>query len=117
MAKPGEHKTVQARILEYAQQIGWAFVPRSEAERRRGFDADATTMEDQARPASLYFGDVLHARITNFNPKYKEAEGAVVGELQHLPADITGNREVLTYLRNTAKFFDAEGNRELDLQV
>jgi len=23
MPKPGEHKTVQARILEYAQGIGW----------------------------------------------------------------------------------------------
>jgi len=22
-AKPGEHKTVQARILAYAQEIGW----------------------------------------------------------------------------------------------
>ncbi len=32
----GEHKTVQARILAYAQEIGWTFVPRAEAERRRG---------------------------------------------------------------------------------
>ncbi|MFO7601204.1 hypothetical protein [Desulfosarcina sp.] len=24
--KPGEHKTVQARILEYAEAIGWTFV-------------------------------------------------------------------------------------------
>ncbi len=26
--KPGEHKTVQARILAYAQEVGWTFVPR-----------------------------------------------------------------------------------------
>jgi type I restriction enzyme R subunit len=32
MVKPGEHKTVQARILEYAGAIGWSFVPREEAE-------------------------------------------------------------------------------------
>jgi hypothetical protein len=33
--KPGEHKTLQARILEYAEGIGWTFVPHEEAERRR----------------------------------------------------------------------------------
>ena len=26
--KPGEHKTVQARILKYATDIGWTFVSR-----------------------------------------------------------------------------------------
>ena len=28
MATPGEHKTVQARILAYAQEIGWTYVQR-----------------------------------------------------------------------------------------
>lgn len=37
MSAPGEHKTVQARILAYAQEIGWTYVPRAEAEVRRGF--------------------------------------------------------------------------------
>jgi len=32
--KPGEHKTVQARILAYAQEIGWFFVSREQAEQR-----------------------------------------------------------------------------------
>ncbi len=36
--KPGEHKTVQARILEYAEAIGWMLVSREEAEQRRGFE-------------------------------------------------------------------------------
>jgi hypothetical protein len=36
MPTPGEYKTVQARILAYAQEIGWTHVPRVEAERRRG---------------------------------------------------------------------------------
>ena len=43
MPQPSEHKTVQARILAYAQEIGWKFVPREEAEERRGFDPDAAT--------------------------------------------------------------------------
>ena len=36
MSKPSEHKTVQARIPAYAQEIGWTLVLRAEAERRRG---------------------------------------------------------------------------------
>lgn len=36
MNKTGEHKTVQARILAYAQEIGWSLVSREEAEERRG---------------------------------------------------------------------------------
>lgn len=36
MSKPTEHKTVQARILEYAEAIGWKIVSREEAEERRG---------------------------------------------------------------------------------
>ena len=32
MSKPGEHKSVQSRILAYAQEIGWTYVPRAEAE-------------------------------------------------------------------------------------
>ncbi|RME36418.1 MAG: hypothetical protein D6794_08520 [Deltaproteobacteria bacterium] len=53
MSRPGEHKTVQARILAYAQEIGWTFVPRAEAERRRGFDAGAATAEERARSRSI----------------------------------------------------------------
>ena len=39
MPTPGEHKTVQARILAYAEAIGWTLVSRKEAERRRGIAA------------------------------------------------------------------------------
>jgi type I restriction enzyme, R subunit len=61
MANPTEYKTVQARILIYAQEIGWSFGPREEAERRRGFDLDGATPKERARLASLYFSDLLHS--------------------------------------------------------
>jgi type I restriction enzyme R subunit len=115
MAKPSEYKTVQARIIGYAQQVGWTYVTREESEARRGFDPSAPTKEERAQAASPYFGDLLHAQVLNFNPNYKGAEGALVGELQRLTSDINGNREMLAYLRNQAKYFDAEQNRELDL--
>src|SRR6266852_5268419 len=115
MPAPGEHKTVQARILKYAQEIGWTYVPRAEAEGRRGFDPDAATPEERARKASLFFGDLLHAQVRAFNLKYKDAEGALIGEFQRFRADIYGNRDFLQALRNQHKFFCAEENRELDL--
>jgi type I restriction enzyme R subunit len=76
MPAPSEHKTVQARILAYAQEIGWTYVPRAEAEKRRGFDPDGASPEERARKTSLFFGDLLHTQVRAFNPKYKEAEGA-----------------------------------------
>jgi len=115
--KPGEHKTVQARILAYAQEIGWTFVPRAEAERRRGFDPDGVTPQERAHSASLYFGDLLHEKVLAFNPKYKEAEGALIGEFQRFHTDIYGNQDFLACLRNQYKFFCAEEDRELDLQL
>ena len=64
MPTPTEHKTVQARILAYAQDIGWTYVPRDEAERRRGFDPAGATPEERAHKASLFFSDLLHQLMT-----------------------------------------------------
>jgi len=114
MPTPGEHKTVQARILEYADAIGWTFVPREEAERRRGFDPDDSSAE-RARGRSLFFDDLLDAKVREFNPRYAEAEGALLGQFRHLHADIYGNRDFVEHLRNRGKFFDHEEDRERDL--
>jgi type I restriction enzyme R subunit len=107
--KPSEHKTVQARILEYAEVIGWALVSREVAEARRGKNGG------QECPPSLFFEDVLHAKVQEFNPRYAEAEGALTGKLRHLHSDIYGNREFVEHLRNRGKFFDHEEKRERDL--
>ncbi|MBN2123451.1 MAG: type I restriction endonuclease subunit R [Deltaproteobacteria bacterium] len=117
MPTPGEHKTVQGRILKYAQDIGWAFVPRSEAEGRRGFNPDGVSPSEQAAKASLYFDDLLYAKAREFNPRYSEAEGGLTGRLRRIQAGIFGNREFLGLLRNQGKFFCAEENRELDLKL
>ena len=92
MPKPSEQKTVQARILEYAQAVGWTFVPREEAERRRGFNSDVPP-KDGAKGRSLFFDDLLDARVREFNPRYAEAEGAFLGQFRHFHTDIYGNPE------------------------
>jgi type I restriction enzyme R subunit len=116
MSQPGEHKTVQARILAYAQEIGWSLVSREDAEGRRGFDPKAPPA-DRARNRSLFFDDLLDAQVREFNPRYAEAEGALLGQFRHLHTDIYGNRQFVEHLRNRGKFFDPEEKRERDLTL
>jgi type I restriction enzyme R subunit len=82
MPTPGEHKTVQARILAYAEAIGWTIVSREEAERRRGFEPSSPSglrrsgpevpPADRARNRSLFFDDLLDAKVREFNLRYAE---------------------------------------------
>jgi type I restriction enzyme R subunit len=116
MSKPTEHKTVQARILAYAEAIGWTIVYREEAERRRGVER----MKDEAgrmKGGSLFFDDLLDAKVREFNPRYAEAKGVPHARerFRQLHADIYGNREFVEHLRNRGKFFDHEEKRERDL--
>ncbi|MDQ3546744.1 MAG: hypothetical protein M3429_09575, partial [Verrucomicrobiota bacterium] len=78
MSVPGEHKTVQARILQYAQDVGWKVVSHEEAERRRGFNPNVP-YADRAKARSLFFDALLDAKVREFNPRYAEAEGALLG--------------------------------------
>ena len=114
MPTPGEHKTVQARILGYAEAIGWTIVSREDAEQRRGFDPEVPPA-DRAKNSSLFFNDLLDAKLREFNPRYAEAEGALLGQFRHLHTDIYGNREFVEHLRNRGKVFDHEEKRERDL--
>ena len=123
MSTPGEHKTVQARILAYAQEIGWSFVRTEEAERRRGFEPPSPSGlrrsgpegESRAKGVFLFFDDLLDAKVREFNPRYAEVEGALLGQFRHLHTDIYGNREFVEHLRNRGKLFDHEEKRERDL--
>ena len=108
MPTPSEHKTVQACILRYAEAIGWTFVPREQAEQRRGGTPASS-------PLSLFFDDLLDAKVREFNPRYFEDEGTLLGQFRHLHTDIYGNREFVEHLRNRGKFLDHEENRERDL--
>ncbi|MDW3651013.1 MAG: HsdR family type I site-specific deoxyribonuclease [Bacteroidia bacterium] len=117
MPKPGEHKTVQARILKYAKEIGWTFVPRSEAESFRGFDQSKTSPAEKAKNASAFFTDHLYEKVIQLNPEYTESKGALIGDFSRLHHDIWGNQNFHQYLRNEATFFHPGENREYDLKL
>lgn len=63
MPVPGEYKTVQARILAYAQEISWTYVPRAEAERvAKIFPLTLTLPEGRAREVIEQQSKNLRAR-------------------------------------------------------
>ncbi|MDR0604106.1 MAG: HsdR family type I site-specific deoxyribonuclease [Bacteroidales bacterium] len=117
MATPNEHKSVQARILKYAQEIGWQFVPQSEAESCRGFDSSATSPRERAKNASRFFVDMLLEKVRQFNPTFKEEKEELLRLLDKpLPA-IHGNRDFLNYLKGEKTYFCKDENREFNLTL
>lgn len=110
----GERKTVQARILDYAEAIGWTIVSREEVQQRLGFDPEVPPAYC-AKGRSLFFDDLLDAKVREFNPHYTGAEAALLGAFRHQHTDIYGNRDFVEHLRNRGKCFEHEENRERDL--
>ena len=89
MSNPEEHKTVQARILAYAQEIGSSFISREVAEQRRASSPEGyagtsghSASTEQIRSLSLFFD----AKVWEFNPRYAEAEGALLRQFRLLQA-------------------------------
>ncbi len=80
MAESSEHKTVQAHILQYAQEIGWTHVPFAEPKTRRGFDPDRAMTEalvlHQLMTAQTRVHDVDLSELGSDAEATKRAEGA-----------------------------------------
>ena len=55
--KLGEHKSVQVRILEFADALGWNIVSREVTEQCRDFVSDSD-LKNQAKGVSLFFDDL-----------------------------------------------------------
>lgn len=117
MAKPTEHKSVQARILKYANEIGWTIVSQGEAEGRRGFDTSAASPREKAKNASRFFSDTLFEKVKEFNPKFKDSKADLLRVLDLPLPTIQGNRDFLFYLQGEKTFFSKEENREFNLML
>lgn len=115
MATPTEHKSVQARIIKYACEIGWNFVPHSEAETRRGFYHTAASPREKAKTASRFFTDALFEKVKEFNPKFKDSKEDLLRLLDLPLPTIHGNRDFLQYIQGEKTFFSKEENREFNL--
>lgn len=117
MAKPSEHKSVQARILKYAQEIGWRFVSQSEAESKREFDRSGISPREKAKNASRYFTELLFETVKKFNPKYKDSKEELLRKLDLPLPTIQGNREFLEHLQGQKTYFSKEDKREFNLKL
>lgn len=112
-----EQSSVQSPILQYAQKIGWKIVKQADAEVFRGFGATLTVPKERAKGASLFFDDLLYAKVKEFNPLYPESKDALVKQLGVFQSDIQGNRIFWSYLRGERTFFLEKENRELNLKL
>lgn len=117
MLKPTEHKSVQTRILKYAQDIGWRFVTQAEAETRRGFDPAGASPREKAKNASRYFTETLYEKVKELNPKYADTKEELLRLLDLPLPTIAGNRDFLQYLKGEKTFFCKEENREFNLNL
>ena len=115
MPNPTEHISVQYPITVYATQIGWTIVSQSESETLRRFDRQAATPKEQAQRASLFFDDILFAKVKEFNPKYEYGKEELVRTLTGFQNSIHGNRDFLQLLRGEKTFFCKAENRDLNL--
>ena len=82
MPTPSEHKTVQARILEYIGNSDWSIVSHEESEQRRWFDPNASP-KDRAKYHSIFFDDLLDTKVRKFIPRYAETEDAFLDQFHH----------------------------------
>jgi type I restriction enzyme R subunit len=117
MAKPTEHKSVQARILKYANEIGWRIVSQSEAESRRDFDKTAASPREKAKNASRFFTVTVFEKVKQFNPKFKDSKEDLLRILDLPLPTIHGNRDFLNYLQGEKTFFSKAENREFNLNL
>jgi type I restriction enzyme R subunit len=115
MVRPTEYKTVQSRILKYADEIGWTIISRNEAETRRRFDNSQQSPRERALNASRFFTDTLFEKVKLFNPKFKDSKEELLRKLDLPLPTVHGNRDFLCYIQGSKTFFSREDNREYNL--
>ena len=111
MTKPTEHKSVQARILKYANEIGWTIVLQGEAEILRGFNTSAASPRERAKNASRFFTDTLFEKVKQFNSKFEDGVDDLLRLLDLPLPNIQGNRDFLYYLQGEKTFFSKDSWR------
>ena len=112
-----ERTSVQNPILKYAQDLDWDIVSRPDAEAKRGFDANAVSIQERAHSASVFFSDILYQKAKKFNPKLEDTKEELTRKLSILPNTIQGNRNFLAYLKREKTFFSKRDNREYNLTL
>lgn len=104
MKKPTEQKSVQERIIKYAIEAGWRYVPRSDSDKRRGTEG--------IYKSELFYRDILNAKLREFNSWLPENYSFPIPTPK-----IEGNRQVLLALRGQSTAYDEKEKRERNVTV
>ncbi len=102
-----ERAAVQDPMLEYADEIGWKSVSRSEAMRMRRGDT------------GLYFVDVLKAQLLRLNGGILDQSRCdeIIRQLNLLRPTLEGNQDALSWLRGERSIFVLAENRERNVTL
>ncbi|MFA5157739.1 MAG: HsdR family type I site-specific deoxyribonuclease [Patescibacteria group bacterium] len=104
MKQPTEQKSVQNRIIKYAQEIGWRCVAREESDARRG--------EGENYKSEPYYRDLLDFKLHELNVWLPENY-----KLPIFSSNINGNREILLFLRGQSTAYDEKEKRERNVVI
>src|SRR3989339_1199576 len=102
--KPTELKSVQERIIKYATEVGWHYVPRLVSDKRRG--------SEESYKNELYYHDILNSKLREFNPWLP-----VNYNFPTVSSKIDGNRQILLALRGQSTAYDEKEKRERNVMV
>lgn len=102
--KPTEQKSVQQRIIHYATEIGWTYIPRLQSDLRRG--------ETENYKTKLYSSETLIKKLREFNPWLPPNYS-----FSSYPPKIEGNSQLLLALRNQSTAYDEKERRERNVVV
>ena len=101
-----EAGTVQFSMVRHAAEIGWTPLPPSDALAMRGGEA------------GLLFRVVLEEALRRFNSwMTDDAVRSVVENLQALPSNIEGNRQMLAWLRGERQWYDENEQRHRQVRL
>ena len=108
MSKFGSEKdTVQMPLIRYAEEIGWTYLPSSEAlSLRRG-------------EGGLLFNRILEEKLIELNPGLITAANTdeVIQRIESVRNSIEGNAEILGWFRGEHSIYDQNENRERNVTV
>lgn len=102
-----EAASVQYPLIRHAEEIGWTYVARDEAVRKRGGEQ------------SPFLQDELRAALLRLNPGLVTDENvdAVIAELESAPPTIEGNRTLLEWMRGNRTVYDEHERRRRNVSL
>lgn len=102
-----ERSTVQNPLVKYATDIGWAYLPQSEA---------ITLRQGEG---GLFLYETLRRKLIDLNPGIVTEENveAIIGRIESVRNDIDGNCEILKWLRGKKSVYVESEKRERNIRL